>query len=53
MRRFLSGGSNKGEHRGTSKPAVDDAEGKDGDFPMLDDCLMIFKGSAAYDSKRR
>ena len=32
---------------------ADDAEGKDGGFLMLDGCLMIFGGSAAYDSKRR
>ena len=51
MKRFLSGGSNKGEHRGDPKPAADDAEGKDGGFSTLDGCLMIFKGSAAYDSK--
>ena len=36
-RRFLSGGSNKGEHR------------KDPD-PIMDDCLMIFRGPEAYDS---
>ena len=33
--------------------ATDDAEGKDGSFPTLDGCLMIFRGSAAYNSKRR
>ena len=53
MKRFLSGGSNKGEHRKEPKLAVDDVEGKDSGFPMLDGCLMIFRGSAAYDSKRR
>ena len=53
MKRFLSRGFNKGEHRKEPKPVIDDAEGKDGGFLMLDDCLMIFGGSAAYDSKRR
>ena len=53
MKRFLSGGSNKGEYRGDPKPATDDAEGNDDDFLMLDGCLMIFEGSATYDSKRR
>ena len=53
MKRFLSGGSNKGEHRKEPKPAIDDADGKDGGFPALDGCLMIFGGSAAYDSRRR
>jgi hypothetical protein len=30
---------------------VDDAKEKDGDFPMIDGCLMIFGGMTAYDSK--
>ena len=50
MKRFLSGGSNKGEHRGDPKPVVDDTEGKGSGFPTLDGCLMIFGGLAAYDS---
>jgi len=49
MKRFLSRGSNKGD----PKLAIDDAEGKDDDFSMLDGCLMIFGGSAAYDSNHR
>ena len=53
MKRFLSEGSNKGEHRKEPKPTTDDAEGKDGGFSALDGCLMIFIGSAAYDSKHR
>ena len=52
MKWFLSGGSNKGEHRGDPKLATDDAEGKDGGFLTLDGYLMIFRGSATYDSKR-
>ena len=52
MKRFLSGGSNKGEHRKEPKPAMNDAEGKDGGFLALDGCLMIFGESVAYDSKR-
>ena len=51
MKRFLSGGSNKGEHRKDPKSAMDGAEGKDGGFPTLDGYLMIFGGLAAYDSK--
>ena len=35
MKRFLSGGSNKREHRKEPKTAIDDAEGKDGGFSML------------------
>ena len=53
MKRFLSGGSNKGEHRKEPKLVADDAKGKDDGFPMLDGYLMIFEGSTAYDSKRR
>jgi len=53
MKWFLTRGSNKGGHRGTAKPATDDAEGKDGGFSTLDGYLMIFGGSMAYDSKRR
>ena len=53
MKRFLLGGFNKGEHRKEPKPVTDDAKGKDGGFPTLDGSLMIFGGSAAYDSKRR
>ena len=32
---------------------MDDAEEKDNSFLTPNDCLMIFRGSAAYDSKRR
>ena len=53
MKRFWSGGSNKGEHRKEPKPMAEDTEGKYGDFLTLDGFLMIFGGSAAYDSKRR
>ena len=53
MKRFLSRGSNKGEHRKEPKPAADDTEGKDSGLSTLDGCLMIFGGSAAYDSKHR
>ena len=52
MKRFLSGGSNKGEHRKEPKPTMNDVEGKDGGFLALAGCLMIFGGSVAYDSKR-
>ena len=52
MKLFLSGGSNKGEHKKDPNPTTDDTEGKDGDFPTPDGFLMIFEGSASYDSKR-
>ena len=53
MRRFLSGGSNKGEHGKDPAPTTDAAEEKDDGFPTLDGCLVIFRGLAAYDSKHR
>ena len=53
MKRFLSGGFNRGEHGKDPKLTVDNAEGMDGDFPTPDGCLMIFGGSVAYDSKCR
>ena len=53
MRRFLSGGANKGEHGKDPDPTVDDAEEKDDDFPTPNAWLMIFEGSKAYDSKHR
>ena len=51
MKRFLSGGSKKGDQGKKPKPAVDDTKGKDGGFLMLDGCLMIYGGAVAYDSK--
>ena len=51
MKRFLFGGSNKGEHKKDPELTMDDTEGRDSGFLMLDGCLMIFEGSAAYDSK--
>ena len=53
MRRFLSRGSNKGEQGKDPAPSMDKAEEKDDGFPMPNGYLMIFGGSAAYDSKRR
>ena len=52
MKRFLSRGLNKGECGKDPRPTVDDAKEKDGGFPTLDGCLMIFRGSVAYDSRR-
>ena len=51
MRRFLSGGSNKGEQGKDPPPTADDAEEKDDGFLTPDGCLMIFEGSVACDSK--
>ena len=53
MKRFLFGGFNRGEDGKDPKPTMDDAEGMDEGFSTMDGCLMIFGGSAAYDSKRR
>jgi hypothetical protein len=52
MKRFLSGGSKKGDQRRKPEPVADDAEEKDGGFSATDGCLMIFGGMTAYDSKR-
>ena len=51
MKWFLSGCSYKGEHGKDPNPTTDDTKGKDGGFPTPNGCLMIFRGSAAYDSK--
>ena len=53
MKRFLSIGFNKGGHGKDPELTMDDAEGRDGGFLMLDGCLMIFGGLIAYDSKCR
>ena len=53
MHKFLAGSANKGEQGKEPTPTANDAEEKDDDFPMPNGCLMIFGGSAAYDSKRR
>ena len=53
MRKYLSGGLNKGEQGKEPVPTTDDAEEKDDAFPTPNGALMIFKGSTAYDSKRR
>ena len=44
MKRFLSRGSNKGEHGKDPDPTTDDTKAKDGGFLMLNSCLMIFGG---------
>ena len=49
----MSGGLNKGEQGKEPAPTTDDSEEKDDAFPTLNGTLMIFKGSVAYDSKRR
>ena len=53
MQWFLSIGSNKGESGKDPAPTTDDTEEKDDGFPTPNGCLLIFGGSAAYDSKRR
>jgi hypothetical protein len=52
MKWFLFGGSKKGDQRRKPKPATDDTEEKDDGFLTIDGCLMIFGGTATYDSKR-
>ena len=52
MRKYLSGGLNKGEQGKEPAPRTDDVEEKDDTFPTPNGALMIFEGSVAYDSKR-
>ena len=53
MRKYLSGGLNKGEQGKEPAPSIDDTKEKDDAFPTPNGALMIFGGSLAYDSKRR
>jgi hypothetical protein len=53
MKKYLSGGSRKGEQKKKPELREGDAEGKDDGFPGIDGCLMIFGGPTAYDSSRR
>ena len=53
MRKYLSRRLNKGEQGKEPAPTTDDTEEKDDAFPTPNGALMIFGGSAAYDSKRR
>ena len=52
MRKYLSGGLNKGEQGKEPAPTTDDAKEKDDAFPTPNGALMIFGGSTTYDSKR-
>ncbi|XP_066361440.1 uncharacterized protein [Miscanthus floridulus] len=49
MRKFLAESANKGEQGKELAPTTNDAEEKDDGFPTPDGCLMIFRGSMAYD----
>ena len=53
MQKYLTGGLNKGEQGKEPAPRTDDVEEKDDTFLTPNGALMIFGGSAAYDSKRR
>ena len=53
MRKYLSGGLNKGEQGKEPAPSTDDVEEKDDTFLTPNGALMIFGGSATYDSKHR
>ena len=53
IKRFLSRGFNKGGHGKDPELTTDNTEGRDDGFLTLDGFLMIFGGSAAYDSKCR
>ena len=53
MKRFFTGGSKTWEQKKKPEVKANDAREKDGGFPLLDGCLMIFGGPEAYGSKRR
>jgi hypothetical protein len=52
MKKFLTGGSKKGDGRKKPDPQGDDAEEKEDTFLKETGCLMIFGEPVAYDSKR-
>jgi hypothetical protein len=53
MKKYLTGGTRKGEQKKRFEPVDGDAEGKDDDFSNLDRYLMIFRGLATYQSRCR
>jgi hypothetical protein len=53
MKKFLTGGSKKGDRKKKPDPLGDDAEEKEDTFLEETGCLMIFGGPVAYDSKHR
>jgi hypothetical protein len=53
MKRFLSGGSNRGDKKKKPDPSADDVEEKEGAFLETTGCLMIFDKMVVYDSKCR
>jgi hypothetical protein len=53
MKKFLSGGSKKGDGKKKSDLLGDDAEEKEDTFLEETGCLMIFSRPATYDSKHR
>jgi hypothetical protein len=53
MKKFLSGGSKKRDKKKKHDLLGDDIEEKEDTFSEETDCLMIFSGPVAYDSKRR
>ena len=53
MKRFFIGGSKKWEQKKKPEAETDDDGEKDGSFPLLDGCLMIFDGLEAYGSKQQ
>ncbi|XP_066373176.1 uncharacterized protein [Miscanthus floridulus] len=53
MKKFLSGGSKKGDGKKKPVPLEDDVDEKQDAFPEETGCLMIFGGPTVYDSKRQ
>jgi hypothetical protein len=53
MKRFLSRGSKRRNKKKKPDPLKDDAKKKEGAFPEMTSCIMIFDGTTAYDFKHR
>jgi hypothetical protein len=54
MKRYFSrGAQGKGDPCKRSKEDKGDDKEKDDDFPVVNNCFMIFGGPVAYDSRRQ
>jgi hypothetical protein len=54
MKRYFSGGAQgKGDPGKRPKEDKGDSKEKDDDFPVVNNCFMIFGGPTTYDSRRQ
>jgi hypothetical protein len=49
---FFGGAQGKGDPRKRPEEDKSDGKEKNDDFPIINNCFMIFDGSTAYDSRR-